>query len=149
VSLLETRLASNGASKLNVSSSIVSTRREEETEAEGDWTVQDGCQGGCNAAGALLSIISCPPTARSRGGLLQTSDGSILGRDDDESKAASGGRRKNGKHEVEMVWVCQWSRFKRLRTGITWLPVLTVERRAGRRQKTAARGVRFCRPSHS
>jgi hypothetical protein len=39
--------------------------------------------------------------ARSRGEeggrLLQTSDGSILGRDDDESKAASGGRRRNRK----------------------------------------------------
>jgi hypothetical protein len=32
--------------------------------------------------------------------MLQTSDGSILGRDDDESKAASGGRRRNGKDEV-------------------------------------------------
>ena len=54
-------------------------------------------KGGCNATGPLLSIISCPPTARSRGRLLQTSDGSILGRDDDESKAASGGRRRNRK----------------------------------------------------
>jgi hypothetical protein len=99
------------------------------TEAEGDWTAQDGCQGGCNAAGVLLSIISCPPTARSREGLLQTSDGSILGRGDDESKAASGGRRRNGKDEVETVWVCQWSRFQRLRTGITWLPVLRAASR--------------------
>src|SRR5271155_1491583 len=99
------------------------------TEAGGDWTAQGGCQGGCNAAGPLLSIISCPPTARSREGLLQTSDGSILGRDDDESKAASGGRRRNRKDEVEMVWVCQWSRFQRLRTGITWLPVLRAASR--------------------
>ena len=29
-----------------------------------------------------------------------------LGRDNDESKAASGGRRRNGKDEVGMVWVC-------------------------------------------
>jgi hypothetical protein len=63
-------------------------------------------QGCCNAAGPLLSIISCPPMARIRGSLLQTSDGSILGRDDDESKAASGGIRRNGKDEVGMVWVC-------------------------------------------
>src|SRR5256885_8493280 len=32
-----------------------------------------------------------------RARLLQTSDGSILGRDDDESKAASGGRRRHRK----------------------------------------------------
>jgi hypothetical protein len=92
-----------------------------------------GVKGGCNAAGPLLSIISCPLTARSKGGLLQTSDGSILGRDDDESKAASGGRRRNGKDEVGMGVGVQWSRFQRLRTGITWLPVLRAASRVSGR----------------
>jgi hypothetical protein len=90
-----------------------------------------GVKRAATAAGPLLSIISYPPTARSRGGLLQTSDGSILGRDDDESKAASGGRRRNRKDEVEMVWVCQWGRFQRLRMGITWLPLRAASRVSG------------------
>jgi len=50
------------------------------------------------AMNGRLGLEACPPMARSRGEeggrLLQTSDGSILGRDDDESKAASGGRRR-------------------------------------------------------
>jgi hypothetical protein len=49
---------------------------------------QGGCQGSCDAAEPLLPTMSCPPTAGSKGGLLQTSDGPILGWDDDESKAS-------------------------------------------------------------
>src|ERR1700719_2653485 len=47
-----------------------------------------GVKGAATLLDRSFSIISCPPTARSRG-LLQTSDGSILGRNNDESKAAS------------------------------------------------------------
>ena len=32
-----------------------------------------------------------------------------------------------------MVWVVQWSRFQRLRTGITWLPVLRAASRVSGR----------------
>jgi hypothetical protein len=67
------------------------------TEAEGDWTAQGGCQGGCNAAGTAPFYYILSSYGQEQGGLLQTSDGSILGRDDDESKAASGGRRRNRK----------------------------------------------------
>ena len=57
-----------------------------------------GCQASCNVAGPLLSIISCPPTARSRGGVPAADFGRIhFGDDNDESKAASGGRRRNRK----------------------------------------------------
>src|SRR5947207_2201975 len=44
------------------------------TKAKSDWTAQSGCHGGCTILELLLSIISCPPTARSRARLLQTSD---------------------------------------------------------------------------
>ena len=44
--------------------------------------------------------------------MLQTSDRSSLGRDDDESKAASGGRRRDGKDEVGMMWVCSGVVFR-------------------------------------
>jgi hypothetical protein len=84
------------------------------------------------------------------GGLLQTSDGSILGRDDDESKAASGGRCRNGKDEAGMVWVCSGVVFSAC--GRRSRGCQCLERRAefvGGRQKTTTRGVRFCRPSHS
>jgi hypothetical protein len=84
-----------------------------------------GVKGDATLPGPLLSIISCPPHGQEQGGLLQTSDGSILGRDNDESKAASSGRRRNGKDEVGV----QWSRFQRLRTAITWFPVLRAASR--------------------
>jgi hypothetical protein len=72
--------------------------------------------------------MSCPPMVGSRGGLLQTSDGSILGRDDDESKAASGGRGRNGKDEVGMVWVCSGVVFSACGRGLRGCQCL--ERRA-------------------
>jgi hypothetical protein len=59
-------LASNGTSKLNVSSSIMSMRREEKRPGVARRR-KVGVKGGCSAAGPLLSIISCPPMARSRG----------------------------------------------------------------------------------
>ena len=56
---------------------------------------------GVKGAATLLdrSFLLYPVFLRQGAGgrLLQTSDGSILGRDDDYSKAASGGRRRSGK----------------------------------------------------
>ena len=111
------------------------------------------CKMGVKQAATLLdrSFLLYPvlPRPGAGRGLLQTSDGSILGRDDDESKAASGGRRRNRK--MRWAWCgCAVESFSGLRTGITWLPVLRAASRvSGPAQKTAARGVRFCRPSHS
>jgi hypothetical protein len=56
---------------------------------------------GVKWAATLLdrSILLYPvlPRPGAGGALLQASDGSILGRDDDEAKAASDGRRRNRK----------------------------------------------------
>jgi hypothetical protein len=87
---------------------------------------------GVKGAATLLdrSFLLCPvlPRSGAGGGLLQTSDGSILGRDDDESKAASGGRGRNGKDEVGMVWVCSGVVFSACGRGLRGCQCL--ERRA-------------------
>ena len=84
-----------------MTSGIVSARKEED-QAECEWTAEGGCQRGYNAAGPLFSIyILFLPRP---GGLLQTSDESVLGQDDDESKAASGGmpiERRPSRQEKE------------------------------------------------
>ena len=73
-----------------------------------------GVKGAATLLDRSFSIISCPPTARSRGRLLQISDEYILGRDDDESKAASGGRRGSRKMRWGGYEMCSGAVFSRL-----------------------------------
>jgi len=64
-------------------------------------------KGGCNAAGPFLSIISCLPRPGTRGDCCRLRTDTFWERDDDESKAASGGRCRNGKDEEGgLVLVC-------------------------------------------
>jgi hypothetical protein len=63
-------------------------------------------RGVSNAAGPLLFYYILSSHGQEQGAPAADFGRSILGRDDDESKAASGGRRRNGKDEAGMVWVC-------------------------------------------
>jgi hypothetical protein len=64
-----------------------------------------GVKGAATLLGRSFLLYPVLPRPGAGEGLLQTSDGSILGRDDDESKAASGGRRRNGKMRWDGVGV--------------------------------------------
>jgi hypothetical protein len=76
------------------------------------------CQGGCKAAGPLLSITSCPPTARNRGACcrLRTDpfwDGMTMSRKQLLAEDA-------GMEKMRRGWCgCGSSCFQRLRTVIT------------------------------
>ena len=85
---------------------IISTRREEDRGCgQLDGVIKLGVKGAGTLMDRSFLLYPALPRPGAGGDLLQTSHESILGRDDDESKAGLVEGRRNDKDEVEMVWV--------------------------------------------